>query len=826
MNLSTKLADIKGVGPKTAAGLLAAGFETTSDLINFLPRVYDDFSKVEKIADLKPGKVTIKARAESVNTRFVRRGMRVTTAVLADDSGKAQAVWFNQPYRATQLKSGEFYLSGEFKLSSNRYQLSNPSVEAVKDLPVQTGRILPVYPKRKGLKPSVTRKILNELKPLVTMLHETLPAEIVAREKLISRSEALLNLHFPQSKEDAEIARERLSFEELFNLILAARLNKNENSRLNGFKIPFDLDEFKKILASLPFALTGAQKKAIWEIIQDFNNNVIASKAKQSNATCHPELVSGSNNKEIAESDTSPDWIPEQVRNDAAMDLSAKSANDESRHHDNRVFPMNRLLQGDVGSGKTIVAGLAAFVAARAGYQTAVMAPTEILATQHAKTLAELLTPFGINVALLTGSVKGKSREVLLKQIENGAAQIVVGTHALFQPAVKFHKLGFAVIDEQHRFGVKQRQELLAKGDNVIASNAKQFMDRHGNKLPRDDEAACHPELVSGSNNKEVIEDDTLSDWIPGQARNDNTGAMPHLLSMTATPIPRSLQLTVFGDLDISILNELPKGRQPIKTQIVSPVSRASMSEKIAAELQNGRQVYFIAPLIENSERSEKENVSNLYKKVVKEFCHPEFISGSNKKDANNSNWIPEQVRNDIKVGVLHGQQPAETKDKIMRDFAEDRIQILVATTVVEVGVDVPNASVIVIENADQFGLSQLHQLRGRVGRGAHQSFCYLVMSDSSAPTQRLREIERSNDGFYLAEVDLELRGAGEIYGTAQHGQLNLQIANLADTKLIKRASKAATDFANEISQNPEILLKYGELAREVNKYQRLTTLN
>jgi len=784
MNLTTKLSDVKGVGPKTAEQLEAAGFETAGDLINFLPRVYDDFSKVERIADLRPGKITIKARAETVNTRHVRRGLKVTTATLTDNSGRCQAVWFNQPYRAEQLKNGEYYLSGEFKLNGNRYQLSNPSVEAVKDLPVQTGRILPIYPRRKGLKPNVTRKILNELRPLITMLPENLPTEIVAHEKIVSRSKALLGLHFPESKEDADAARERLSFEELFELILAARLNKNENSRLSGLEIPFDLDEFKKVLAGLPFALTGAQKRAVWEILQDFCKAVIANEVKQSTEA---ETMDCHGNK-----------LP---RND-------------------RISPMNRLLQGDVGSGKTIVAGLAAFVAARAGYQTAVMAPTEILATQHAKTLSDLLTPFGINVALLTGSVKGKIRQELLKQIENGVAHIVVGTHALFQPTVKFHKLGFAVIDEQHRFGVKQRQELLAKGSNVIASAAKQSigdysMDCHGDKSPR----------------------------------NDSAGSMPHLLSMTATPIPRSLQLTVFGDLDISILNELPKGRQPIKTQIVSPVSRASMLNKVAGELQNGRQVYFIAPLIENSEKSEKENVGNLYKKIA--------------SDKNFKNY---------QIGVLHGQQPAETKEKVMREFANfsqkasvpesapgehlllrqkrsteprndgrekrspgavvargqqsDLLQILVATTVVEVGVDVPNASVIVIENADQFGLSQLHQLRGRVGRGTHQSFCYLVMSDSSAPTQRLREIERSSDGFYLAEVDLKLRGAGEIYGTAQHGQLNLQIANLADTKLIKRASNAATDFANEIGRNPEILLKYGELAREVNKYQRLTTLN
>ncbi len=751
MNLTTKLSAIRGVGPKTAADLALAGFETASDLINFLPRVYDDFSKIEKISDLRPGKVTIKARAESVNTRIVRRGLRVTTAVLSDDSGKVSAVWFNQAYRQKQLERGEFYFSGEFKLSGNRYQLSNPSVELAKDLPVQTGRILPIYPKRKGLKPAVTRKILNELRLLISMLPENLPPEIVAREKLISRSESLLGLHFPRSKNDADLARERLSFEELFNLILAAKLNKNENSRLNGFEISFDLNEFKKILTKLPFALTAAQKKATWEIIQDF-----------------------------------------------------------ARADSNKVAPMNRLLQGDVGSGKTIVAGLAAFVVCRAGYQTAVMAPTEILATQHAETLQRLLESFEIKVALLTGSVKGKARTELLKQIENGSVQVVVGTHALFQPAVKFHNLGFAIIDEQHRFGVKQRQELLAKSSEI---GEKPF----SKDSPPSQSKTYIPDGTDGfvlSNKKEETQDGSAGcpayDVFEGEGSLEKGFSpimMPHLLSMTATPIPRSLQLTLFGDLDISILNELPKGRKPIKTEIISPVSRGRMNEKIAAELEQGRQAYFIAPLIENTGKSEKENVTNLFKKIAKEF-------------------------KGIPIGVLHGKMPAETKEKVMRDFAEfssnsgTGIQILVSTTVVEVGVDVPNASVIVIENADQFGLSQLHQLRGRTGRGDHQSYAFLVQSDSSAPSQRLREIERSNDGFYLAEVDLKLRGAGEIYGTAQHGALNLQIANLADTKLIKRAAAAATDFAEEIGQNPETLLKYPELAREVNKYQRLTTLN
>jgi ATP-dependent DNA helicase RecG len=375
--------------------------------------------------------------------------------------------------------------------------------------------------------------------------------------------------------------------------------------------------------------------------------------------------------------------------------------------------------------------------------------------------------------------VKSKARTELLKQIASGNAQVVVGTHALFQPTVKFHKLGFAVIDEQHRFGVKQRQELLAKGANSANPASSE---------------------LAGS------EDSLLS------------SSMPHLLSMTATPIPRSLQLTLFGDLDISILDQLPRGRKPITTEIVSPNSRAQMNEKIMRELSQGRQIYFVAPNITADNISEKENVENLAKKVSQKF----------------SKILPRAARengervsdNPIHVEILHGKMPAEQKEKVMRDFASGQIQILVATTVIEVGVDVPNATVIVIENADQFGLAQLHQLRGRVGRGEHQSLAFLVQSDSNPPTRRLREIERSRDGFYLAEVDLKLRGAGEIYGTAQHGDLNLQIANLADTRLIKRAATAATKFAGAVAKNADVMLKYAELARDVTKSQRLTTLN
>lgn len=676
MNLVSSLEKVKGVGLKTAEQFALAGINTVGDLIDFLPRAYEDYSHVTKILGVKPGKVTIKASCEKISTRPVRRGLRITTATLADNSGKLQAVWFNQPYRETQLKSGEeFYFSGEFEFNYNRYQLTNPSAEMVKDIPIQTDRILSVYRSIKGLKSTLVRKILAELRPLITMLPETLPENIIKSEKLLSRSQAILTMHFPKNIKDVEAARERLAFEELFQLLLASQLNRQENAKLTGWHIPFKLPVIANFVKQLPFKLTTAQRVASWEIIQDLD----------------------------------------------------------------RKTPMNRLLQGDVGSGKTVVAGLVACQVSHFGYQTAVMAPTEILANQHAETLRKLLEPLGVSVGLLTGSVKGVARKTLYEQILSGSVDVIVGTHALIQDSVKFHKLGFVVIDEQHRFGVEQRQQLLKKSE-----------------------------------------------------------FMPHMLAMTATPIPRSLALTVYGELDISILNELPIGRKPILTKTWSPNSRAQLYSAIDIELSNGRQAYVICSLIEDNPDNETKSVQ------------AEFIKLQN------------SIFKHRRIGLLHGKLKPNEKESIMREFSDGRLDILVSTTVVEVGVDVPNATVIVIENADRFGLSQLHQLRGRVGRSIHQSYCYLITSTSAKPTERLREIEKSNDGFYLAEVDLRLRGPGEIYGRAQHGALNLQIATLADTKLISRAQKQAKLFA-ETKLN---LLQYTQLAAQVKYYQRLTTLN
>ncbi len=678
MNLSTSLERIKGVGPRTAEQFAKAGLFTVGDLLTFFPRGYEDFSHVTSIVDLKPGKVTLKARCEKVEMRSVRRGMRVVTATLADDSGKVQAVWFNQPYRMTQLKEGgEFLFSGEFEFRYNRYQLTNPGTEKAADIEAsdQQDAIMPIYRGIAGLKTGLVRKTLQELQSLITMLPETMPASIISKEKLLSYSDAVQNIHFPESAEMMDRAKERLAFEELFQLLLASQYNKQEHSKLAGTVIPFDQAIIKTFVENLPFSLTGAQRRAAWDIFQDLES----------------------------------------------------------------ATPMNRLLQGDVGSGKTVVAGMVARQVAHGGFQAAFMAPTEILARQHAATLDMLLSPFGLTVGLLTGSVKGAARKALYGAIASGDVDVVVGTHALIQSKVIFKSLGFVVIDEQHRFGVKQRQALL-----------------------------------------------------------DKSQIMPHLLSMTATPIPRSLALTVYGELDVSILNEKPANRLPIITKIGSPNSRNEVYRKIDDELEKGRQAYVICNLIDDNPDNDLASVEAEYKRLrTSVFKHRT-------------------------IGLLHGKLSAAEKDAVMQDFSDKKVDILVSTTVVEVGVDVPNATIMLIEDGDRFGLAQLHQLRGRVGRSSHQSYCFIIPSDSKKPSQRLLEIEKSEDGFYLAEVDLELRGPGEIYGRSQHGALNLQIATLGDTKMIARAQRAAKLFAS----SGENLLHYKQLAHQVELYQRLTTLN
>ena len=683
MNLNSSLTNIHGVGPKTIEKLELANIFTVGDILSFFPRKYEDFASITNLSELKPGKVLFKARAEKVNMRRVRRGMVVVEAVLSDGSDKVKAVWFNQAYRAGQLKGGEeFYFSGNFEFNYNKYQVTNPRVMKRDELPKtetfsgDSGEIIPIYRQIKGLKTDIVRKILLELKPLMKILPETLPENIIRREKLISRAQAVEWVHFPKNSKEFDLALERLAFEEIFEIMLAARLNKLENEQLSGYKIDFSAESVKNFINNLPFDLTNSQRLAAWEIIQDLGGET----------------------------------------------------------------PMNRLLQGDVGSGKTVVAAIAALSAAQNGYQSAILAPTEILASQHAESLSKFFGDSGVRVGFLAGGVKGKARQLLYEKLESGEIDILIGTHAIIQDRVKFKKLGLVVIDEQHRFGVAQRQKLLEKS--------------HQN--------------------------------------------MPHLLTMTATPIPRSLQLTLFGDLSVSILKEKPKGRKPVKTSLISPNSRKPMVENIKQELKFGRQAFVVVPAITDNEKTETKSIESEEKRLKSEF-------------------------KDFKIMILHGKMKSAEKDEVMKDFINKKADILLSTTVVEVGVDIPNASVIVIENADKFGLAQLHQLRGRVGRGSSQAFAYLVMGSSAKPPQRLLEIEKTDDGFLLAEKDLQLRGPGEIYGKSQSGELNLEFASLGDTKMIVRAQNSI-DFI--IKNRAEFDKFVKSESKILEKYQRLTVLN
>jgi ATP-dependent DNA helicase RecG len=676
MDLSSSVEKIKGVGVETAKKLEKLGVVTIHDLLTFWPRRYDDYSEVKLIQDIEPGAVTIKAKIESLKSRRVRRGMHITEGVVRDESSAVRVVWFNQPYREKYFKAGqEYYLSGLYDFSFNRYVLQNPTVEEAKEFTANTARIVPIYPQTKGLDSRIIRKALSEVTSMFQELDETLPEWIINNHQFMSFAEAAYQLHWPENQTKLAEAKDRIGFEEVFAYVLAGQMNKRQHESEIALRIEFDKDLALDYTKQLPFELTPAQKQAAWEILQDIDKET----------------------------------------------------------------PMNRLLEGDVGSGKTVVAAFAAYIAAKQGIQTAVMAPTELLARQHAHTLAGLLEPLNVKVALLTSAVKGKSKAVLKDQLKNGEVDIVIGTHALLQESVAFHRLGLIVVDEQHRFGVKQRQRLVDKAHKI-----------------------------------------------------------PHILSMTATPIPRSLALTVYGELDISIITAKPSNRLPIETVIWSPNSRPQLYQIIDDEIAAGRQAFVVCPLIDDSEGSEVKSVNEEVKRL--------------KKD----------VFKTRRIGTLHGKMKDEEKAAVMQDFAEKKLDILVSTTVIEVGIDIPNASVMLIEGADQFGLAQLHQLRGRVGRGEHQGYCYLVPTTSQKPSKRLRAMEGTRDGFKLAEMDLEIRGPGAIYGSKQHGALDLKIANITDTHLIKNARAAAKEFIKK-QENPK---DYPGLEERVQKSLSLTYLN
>lgn len=671
MLLTDSVESLKGIGPKTAEALKKAGIKTVRDFFYNLPRDYENFAAPTSISAMRPGKVVIRGKIDSLSNRpSRRRHLSITEGVVSDDSGSVRVVWFNQSYRMRQFDpKKEYYFSGIYELKNNRYQITSPSAILVSDVDVGSG-LAPIYVAHGSVKSNDFKRLMNNSRERFSEIPDLLPTVVAG-----TRKEALYKVHFPESVAEATSGRNYLAYEELFELILAARLNREENEKLRATPIPFNVTRVRDFVSKLPFKLTNAQRKSAWEIFQDM------------------------------EKDT----------------------------------PMNRLLQGDVGSGKTMVAAMAAFEAVSAGGQVALLAPTAILATQHYEGLRDLLKQFGIKTTLLIGATKEK--DTLKKKIIDGEIDFVIGTHALLTDDTEFKNLGLVIIDEQHRFGVEQRQKLMLKSPDGLA---------------------------------------------------------PHLLAMTATPIPRSLQLTVFGDLDVSILNELPKGRQPIETAILPEISmREKLYPHMIQTVKAGQQIYWICKAIDDNPKTETTSVKSRAEKLKKLF--PDF-----------------------RIEFLHGRMKPAEKDEIMERFASGKIDILVSTTVVEVGVNVPNATLMVIEDAENYGLAQLHQLRGRVGRGSVKSYCYLITNEDKGPSRRLMELEKSTDGFYLAEVDLKLRGPGEIYGSLQHGALDLRIATLTDTKLIHKAQTDVMDFL----KNDGNMLKYEELRAGISKYQQLTTLN
>ena len=671
MNLFDSVDTLKGIGPKTAETLRKFGIKTVRDFFYNLPRDYENYEAPTSISQVRPGKVVVRGKIDSLSTRRAKkRNLSITEGIIRDNTGAIKVVWFNQNYRVRQFSpEKEYYFTGNFELKNGRYSLISPSAAEVADIDPRTG-LSPVYVAHGGLKSHDFRRLVANSRGKFSEIPDLLPTV-----KPGTRKNALFYAHFPNSEKSIQGARDYLAYEELFELILAAKLNRQENEKLKAAEIPFNKAKIQEFVASLPFKLTNAQRLAAWEIFQDMEKGT----------------------------------------------------------------PMNRLLQGDVGSGKTMVAALAAYEAILQGHQVAILAPTAILATQHYEGLNRTLEKFGVKTALLTGATKKKSE--LKKEIARGKIDLVIGTHALLTDDTEFSNLALVVIDEQHRFGVEQRQKLLLKSPSGLA---------------------------------------------------------PHLLAMTATPIPRSLQLTVFGDLDVSILNELPKGRQPITTKILTELeTKETLYPQIHSTIQAGQQVYWICKAIDDDPRTETTSVKSRCAKL--------------------KNTFPQ-----AKVEFLHGRMKPAEKDEIMERFSRGEIQILVSTTVVEVGVDVPNAALMTIENAESYGLAQLHQLRGRVGRGDKASSCYLLTSGDAQPSRRLRELEKSTDGFHLAEIDLKLRGPGEIYGALQHGALDLRIASLSDTKLIHRAQVDVMEFL----KNSENMVKYKELMTGISKYQQLTTLN
>jgi len=671
--LEISLAQISFIEKNYLKKLEQLGIRTVRDFLYFFPARYDDLSKLVKIENLKVNETaTIEGKIKTIqNIRTWKKRMTITEALAEDKTGSVRIVWFNQPFIIRNITQGRTYrFSGKLNLDNNGLYLSSPTYELSSRTPTNTGRLVPVYPETRGLTSKWLRwKISQLLKKYLAEIQEIIPNAILKRQNLVGAQIAVRELHFPSSFEKVKEAQKRMAFEEMFLIQLISVRARKNWEGSKAIKVNFNEKLIKDFVDSLPFRLTDAQKKSAYQILRDIE----------------------------------------------------------------KPHPMNRLLEGDVGSGKTVVAAIAALEAMMAGYQTALMAPTEVLAQQHFETFSKVLKNFSQKVGILTNSLcrtvwKKNTRKNFLGKIRRGEIKILIGTHALIQESVRFKNLALVIIDEQHRFGVEQRARL-----QKAAAEIRSGLPAKGG---------------SALGGKDGIKN-----------------AVPHLLSMTATPIPRTLALAFYGNLDLSILDELPKGRKKIITEIITPASREKVYEFIRKEIKNGRQAFFIFPLIEESEKISGKAATEEHKK------------------------LSEKIFPDLKIGLLHGRMRPKEKETAMKSFKDKDLDILVSTSVVEVGVDVPNATIMVIEGSERFGLAQLHQFRGRVGRSKYQSYCFLFTESTSKTTnQRLKALLESEDGFKLAEKDLEIRGPGQFLGTRQSGIADTAMQHLSDVKLIQQA--------------------------------------
>jgi len=674
LSLESKIEEIKKIGPVYLKKLHRLKIKTIRDLFLHFPYRYDDFSRFVPIDQLQINQtVTVQGKVSKINStpRNQWRRVSITEVLIEDGTGTIKAVWFNQPYLTQTLKLGiKVNLSGKVTLTKKILSFSNPAYEVVNKKDfVHTGRLVPVYHETAGLTSRYLRYVIKPLLYLSDKLDDFLPENIKKEFNLIDLNQAIKQIHFPSNSISAQNARRRLAFNELFLIQLNTLQQKKELDKNRATAISFNQKLIKSFVKKLPFKLTNGQRLAAWEIFQDIEKN----------------------------------------------------------------NPMNRLLDGDVGSGKTITALMAALQTAKAGFQTALMAPTEVLAKQHFQTFKKFLEKQNISIALLTSSenivnnIKKTTRTKLKKQIAMGEVRIIIGTHSLIQESVIFKNLALAIIDEQHRFGVAQRAAL----------------------------------------QKKIYQ---MDDGLP---------TIPHLLSMTATPIPRTLALTIYGNLDISLIKEMPKGRRKIVTKIINPPSRQKTYDFIKKQVEQKKQIFVICPLIEKSEKistNSKTSLNEEIKSVTKEY-----------------EKLSQKIFPQFNIAMMHGKLKPKEKGEIMKKFSKREIDILVSTSVVEVGVDIPNATVMLIEGAERFGLAQLHQFRGRIGRGNDQSYCFLFTTPNSVKiSSRLKAIVNCHDGFELAEKDLKLRGPGDFTGIQQWGLPNLVMASLNDLDLVKETRQAA----------------------------------